>query len=115
MAVPSVWGRLQFKVPLHMLKSTFVTTPFNPGNVAAGSSPVGSLITPYVRGVFRGGWVGRWEGWLCGDRVLLSRGWPGPRIVKDTNCSKGGWVVGDRAMGANGVGGGGRRFQSQLV
>ena len=36
-----------------------MTTPFNPGNVAAGSSPVGSLITPYVRGVFRvGGWVG---------------------------------------------------------
>ena len=23
-------------------------------------------------------------------RVLLSRGWPGPQIVKDTNCSKGG-------------------------
>ena len=54
----SVWGRLQFKVPLHMLGSTFVTTPFNPGNVATGSSPVGSLITPYVRGVFRGWWVG---------------------------------------------------------
>ena len=39
-----------------------MTTPFNPGNVAAGSSPVGSLITPYVRGVFRGGWVGGWVG-----------------------------------------------------
>ena len=32
-------GRLQFNVPLHMLGSTFVMTPFNPGNVAAGSSP----------------------------------------------------------------------------
>ena len=49
------------------LGSSIVTTPFNPGNVAAGSSSVGSLITPYVRGVFRGGWVGGWEGWLCGD------------------------------------------------
>ena len=71
MACPSVWGRLHFKVPLHMLGSSFVTTPFNPGNVAAGSSSVGSLITPYVQGVFRGGWVGGWvggwEGWLCGD------------------------------------------------
>ena len=67
MAGPSVWGWLHFKVPLHMLGSSFVTTPFNPGNVAAGSSSVGSLITPYVRGVFRGGWVGGWEGWLCGD------------------------------------------------
>ena len=71
MACPSVWGRLHFKVPFHMLGSSFVTTPFNPGNVAAGSSSVGSLITPYVRGVFRGGWVGGWvggwEGWLCGD------------------------------------------------
>ena len=54
MAGPSVWGRLQFNVPLHMLESTFVmTTPFNPDNVAAGRSPVGSLITPYIctRGV----------------------------------------------------------------
>ena len=53
MAGPSVWGRLQFNVPLHMLGSTFVMTPFNPGNVAAGRSPVGSLITPYIytRGV----------------------------------------------------------------
>ena len=68
-----------------------MTTPFNRGTVAASSSSVGSLITPHVRGVFRGGWVGRWEGWLCLElRVLLSRGWPGPRIVKDTKCSKGG-------------------------
>ena len=53
MAGPSVWGRLQFNVPLHMLGSTFVMTPFNPDNVAAGRSPVGSLITPYIctRGV----------------------------------------------------------------
>ena len=58
MAGPSVCGWLQFKVPLHMLGYSFVTTPFNPGNVAAGSFPVGSLITPYVRGVFRGGWAG---------------------------------------------------------
>ena len=43
-----------------------MTTPFNPGNVAAGSSPVGSLITPYVRGVFRGGWVGGWVGGRAG-------------------------------------------------
>ena len=57
---PQCWGQLQFKVLLHMMGSSFVTTPFNPGKVAAGSSPVGSLITPYVRGVFRGGW----EGWL---------------------------------------------------
>ena len=89
----SVWGRLQFKVPLHMLGSTFVTTPFNPGNVAAGSSPVGSLTTPYVRGVLGvGGWAGGLVVWRL--RVLLSRGWPGPRIqlaVKDTNWSKGGY------------------------
>ena len=89
----SVRGRLQFKVPLHMLGSTFVTTPFNPGNVAAGSSPVGSLTTPYVRGVLGvGGWAGGLVVWRL--RVLLSRGWPGPRIqlaVKDTNCSKGGY------------------------
>ena len=77
----SVRGRLQFKVPLHMLGSTFVTTPFNPGNVAAGSSPVGSLTTPYVRGVLHvgvGGWAGGLVVWRL--RVLLSRGWPGPRI-----------------------------------
>ena len=55
---PQCWDQLQFK-----MGSSFVTTPFIPGKVAAGSSPVGSLITPYVRGVFRGGW----EGWLCGD------------------------------------------------
>ena len=66
MACPSVWGRLHFKVPLHMLGSSFVTTPFNPGNVAAGSSSVGSMITPYVRGVFRGGWVGGWVGGRAG-------------------------------------------------
>ena len=90
MAGPSVWGRLQFNVPLHMLGSTFVMTPFNPDNVAAGRSPVGSLITPYI--CTRGGWVGGWVGGLVvwRLRVLFSRGWPGPRIqlaVKDTNCS----------------------------
>ena len=58
MAGPTVWGQLQFKVLLHMMGSSSVTTPFNPGKKAAGSSPVGSLITPYARGVFRGGWVG---------------------------------------------------------
>ena len=64
MAGPSVWGRLQFNVPLHMLGSTFVMTPFNPGNVAAGRSPAcWQSDYTYVRGVFRGGW----EGWLCGD------------------------------------------------
>ena len=57
----------------------------------AALRPVGSLITPYVRGVFRGGWVGGLVVWRL--RVLLSRGWPGPQIqlaVKNTNCNKGG-------------------------
>ena len=47
------WPQCLGPVPLHMLGSTFVMTPFNPGNVAAGRSPVGSLITPYIctRGV----------------------------------------------------------------
>ena len=71
MAGPSVWGRLQFNVPLHMLGSTFVMTPFNPGNVAAGSTLAcwQSDYTICKRGVYGwvGGWVGGWEGWLCGD------------------------------------------------
>ena len=43
--------------PLHvwfhslMMGSSFVRT----GNVAAGGSPAGSLITPYVRGLLRVG------------------------------------------------------------
>ena len=62
MAGPSVWGlhhvsphavrangSIVCVVPLHMMGSSFVRT----GNVAAGDSPAGSLITPYVRG-----WVG---------------------------------------------------------
>ena len=66
MAGLSIWGRLQFKVPLHILRSSFVTTPPHSTLVMwqlAALRPVGSMITPYVRGVFRGGW----EGWSCGD------------------------------------------------
>ena len=52
MAGPSVWGRLHFKVPLHMLGSSFVTTPFNPGNVAGGQlSGWQSDYTICMRGV----------------------------------------------------------------
>ena len=66
MAGPSVWGRLQFNVPLHMLGSTFVMTPFNPGNVAAGSTPAcwQSDYTICKRGVY--GWVGGWVGGRAG-------------------------------------------------
>ena len=69
MAGPSVWGQLQFNVPLHMLGSTFVMTPFNPGNVAAGSTP--ACWQSDVRGVFMGGWVGGWVGGLVVWRLRV--------------------------------------------
>jgi hypothetical protein len=59
-AGPSVWGQhhvsphavrangsIACVVPLLMMGSSFVRT----GNVAAGGSPAGSLITPYIRGL----------------------------------------------------------------
>ena len=37
----------------------------------AALRPVGSLITPYVRGVFMGGWVGGWVGGLVVWRLRV--------------------------------------------
>ena len=87
MAGPSVWGlhhvsphavrangSIACVVPLHMMGSSFVRT----GNVAP---LLASLITPHLRGLLGGGWVGG----------LVSGGWPctfAPRpriqlVVKD--------------------------------
>ena len=50
--------------PCWGLNFSFVRT----GNVAAGGSPAGGLITPYVRGLLG---VGGWEGWLSVDPLVL--------------------------------------------
>ena len=50
--------------PCWGLNFSFVRT----GNVAAGGSLAGSLITPYVRGPLG---VGGWEGWLSVDPLVL--------------------------------------------
>ena len=66
--------------------------------MAAGGSPAGGLITPYVRGLLG---VGGWEGWLSVDPLVycvfavreLVQVWGMALHVRscslDTTCSKG--------------------------